>query len=46
MGKTTGFLEYARKDYKKRPAKERLEDWNEIRLPQDWIPSGRRLPVV
>lgn len=35
MGKATGFLEYDRIDPKKRPAVERIKDWNEIRLPQD-----------
>ena len=35
MGKATGFLEYPRADYKKRPAGERTFDWQEIRLPQD-----------
>jgi len=35
MGKATGFLEYQRIDPKKRPAEERIKDWNEIRLPQD-----------
>src|SRR5665647_1740970 len=35
MGKTTGFLEYARIDPKKRPPEERIKDWAEIRLPQD-----------
>lgn len=33
MGKTTGFLEYNRKEQKKRPAKERIQDWNEFRIP-------------
>lgn len=35
MGKVTGFLEFERIDPKKRPAAERIRDWNEIRLPQD-----------
>ncbi|MGD2115064.1 MAG: NAD(P)-binding protein, partial [Acidobacteriota bacterium] len=30
MGKTTGFLEYARRDVPKRPAEERKEDWREV----------------
>lgn len=33
MGKTTGFLEYNRKEQKKRPAKDRIKDWNEFRIP-------------
>lgn len=35
MGKATGFLEYERIDPNKRPAEERIQDWDEIRLPQD-----------
>lgn len=35
MGKATGFLEFERKEYKKRPALERIKDWDEIRLPQE-----------
>ncbi|EGW39035.1 glutamate synthase subunit beta, partial [Desulfosporosinus sp. OT] len=35
MGKATGFLEYERVNPQKRPAKERINDWNELRLPQD-----------
>lgn len=35
MGKTTGFLEYDRVEYKKRPPLDRLKDWDEIRLEQD-----------
>jgi glutamate synthase (NADPH/NADH) small chain len=33
MGKITGFLEYKRADYKKRPVRERIRDWDEFRLP-------------
>ena len=35
MGKATGFLEYQRADQKKRPVDERINDWNELKLPQD-----------
>ncbi|HEY5583995.1 MAG TPA: glutamate synthase subunit beta [Ruminiclostridium sp.] len=35
MGKVTGFLEYERIDPKKRTPKERIKDWEEIRLPRD-----------
>ena len=35
MAKPTGFLEYQRINYPKRPAGDRLSDWSEIRLPQD-----------
>ena len=34
MGKTTGFLEYPRVEPGQRPPAERINDWNEIRLPQ------------
>lgn len=34
MGKVTGFLDYGRIDPKKRPPVERINDYNEIRLPQ------------
>jgi len=30
MGKPTGFLEYKREDHPKRPAPERIKDWNEV----------------
>ncbi len=33
MGKTTGFLEYVRKDETHRPPEERVRDWEEFRLP-------------
>lgn len=32
MGKTTGFLEYVRKDAPARPPEERVRDWNEFHL--------------
>ncbi len=35
MAKPTGFLEYQRINYPKRPAGDRLNDYSEIRLPQD-----------
>ncbi|ACV64464.1 glutamate synthase, NADH/NADPH, small subunit [Desulfofarcimen acetoxidans DSM 771] len=35
MGKATGFLEYERINPKKRSPEERLQDWNELRLPLD-----------
>ena len=35
MGKATGFLEYQRANQEKRPADERIKDWNELRLPQE-----------
>lgn len=35
MGKATGFLEYPREEPGKRPCEERIQDWDEIRLPQD-----------
>ncbi|MCX5779467.1 MAG: glutamate synthase subunit beta [Firmicutes bacterium] len=35
MGKTTGFLEFARIDPQKRPPEDRIKDWAEISLPQD-----------
>lgn len=35
MGKATGFLEYSRKDYKKRNESQRINDWQEIRLPAE-----------
>lgn len=35
MGKFTGFLEYDRVDPKKRPPKERICDWNELKIRQD-----------
>lgn len=35
MGKNTGFLEYKRIDAKKRAPLERINDWNEIRLPMN-----------
>ena len=33
MGKTTGFLEYIRRDEAHRPPQERVHDWEEFRLP-------------
>ena len=33
MGKTTGFLEYVRRDETHRPPEERVHDWEEFRLP-------------
>lgn len=35
MGKITGFLEYERIDYQKRPTAERVKDWEEIRVGQE-----------
>ncbi|MDF2676769.1 MAG: glutamate synthase, small subunit [Bacillota bacterium] len=35
MGKATGFLEYKRTEHKKRSPKDRIKDWNEIKLPMD-----------
>ena len=35
MGKATGFLEYQRVNQKKRPADERIKDWDELRIPQE-----------
>ncbi|MGE4272804.1 MAG: glutamate synthase subunit beta [Desulfitobacterium sp.] len=35
MGKATGFLEYQRIDPKKRVPEERVQDWQEIKLPRD-----------
>lgn len=35
MGKATGFLEYQRIDPKKRAPEERIQDWQEIKLPRD-----------
>ncbi|MDX9871511.1 MAG: glutamate synthase subunit beta [Clostridia bacterium] len=35
MGKATGFLEYERVNQKKRPPEQRINDWNEIKLPLD-----------
>lgn len=35
MGKATGFLEYERTEHKKRNPKDRIKDWNEIKLPMD-----------
>lgn len=35
MGKTTGFLEFERIEHKKRNPKDRIKDWNEIKLPMD-----------
>lgn len=32
MGKTTGFLEYVRKEDPARPPEERVGDWNEFHL--------------
>ena len=39
MGKATGFLEYNREEYNKRPPKERIHDWEELHqpLPEDVI---------
>ena len=31
MGKPTGFMDYTRKELAMRPAKERLQDWDEIK---------------
>jgi glutamate synthase (NADPH/NADH) small chain len=33
VGKTTGFIEIARKKHPMRPVEERLRDWNEVYLP-------------
>lgn len=33
MGKATGFLEYNREEYEKRPVEERIKDWDEMHLP-------------
>jgi len=35
MGKFTGFLEYERVNPTKRPPKERIKDWNELKLRQE-----------
>ncbi len=35
MGKATGFLDYPRIDADQRPPRERIMDWNEIKMPQD-----------
>jgi len=35
MGKATGFLEYRRVEPPKRPPAERIQDWREIKQPQD-----------
>ena len=35
MGKTTGFLEFERKDLPDRTPAERIKDWNEIHLKLD-----------
>lgn len=35
MGKATGFLEYNREEYKKRPVEERIKNWDEMHLPLD-----------
>jgi glutamate synthase (NADPH/NADH) small chain len=39
MGKATGFLEYNREEYEKRPVEERIRDWEELHqpLPDDVI---------
>jgi len=37
MGKPTGFLEFDRIDPKKRPPRERIGDWKEIKLPLDAV---------
>lgn len=34
MGKSTGFLEYDRVNPKKRPPKERVQDWDELKIRQ------------
>ncbi|WP_298024207.1 glutamate synthase subunit beta [uncultured Dysosmobacter sp.] len=39
MGKTTGFLEYVRKDDPTRPPLERVRDWDEFHLP---LPDAAR----
>ncbi len=39
MGKTTGFLEYVRKDDPTRPPLERVRDWDEFHLP---LPGAAR----
>lgn len=33
MGKPTGFLEYTRREDGRRPAAERVRDWDEFHLP-------------
>ena len=33
MGKTTGFMEYDRQDFKKRPVSERIHDYNNVYIP-------------
>ncbi|MGE4549536.1 MAG: glutamate synthase subunit beta [Intestinibacillus sp.] len=35
MGKATGFLEYERVNPQKRPAAERIGDWDELRVPME-----------
>lgn len=39
MGKTTGFLEYIRKNDPSRPPEERVRDWNEFHIP---LPDAAR----
>ena len=40
MGKTTGFLDYARQDAPVRPPLERVKDWEEFHLP---LPEAQRI---
>lgn len=39
MGKATGFMEYGREEFEKRPVEERIKDWEELHqpLPEDVI---------
>ena len=36
MGKSTGFIDYKREDFKKRPVEERIKDYREIYLPMNY----------
>ena len=39
MGKPTGFLEYTRREDRRRPPAERVRDWEEFHLP---LPEDQR----
>lgn len=36
MGKSTGFIDYKREDFKKRPIEERIKDYKDIYLPMNY----------
>ena len=36
MGKSTGFIEYDRENFEKRPVQERIKDYKEIYIPMDY----------